>query len=106
MKKLLLGMALLFAITTTNAGNDKGKWTGYISDSKCGAEGAKDSHEECAKKCIKQGATAVFVVDKKVYTISDQKKVKEFIGKKVVITGEIKGDKLEVESISKAPAAS
>jgi hypothetical protein len=105
MKKLLLGVALLFAITTTNAGNDKGKWTGYISDSKCGAEGAKADHEACAKKCIKEGATAVFVVDKKVYAISDPKKVKEFIGKKVVVTGEIKGDKIEIENISKAPAA-
>ena len=105
MKKLLLGVALLFAITTANAGNDKGKWTGYISDSKCGAEGAKEGHVDCAKKCIKEGATAVFVVDKKVYTISDPKKVKEFIGKKVVVTGEIKGDKIEIENISKAPAA-
>jgi hypothetical protein len=104
MKKLLLGIVLFFAITTVNAGDDKGKWTGYIVDSKCGVEGAKEGHEECAKKCIKQGATAVFVVDKKVYTISDPKKVKEFIGKKVVITGEIKGDKVEIESISKAPA--
>ena len=106
MKKLLLAMALLFAITTANAGDDKGKWTGYISDSKCGVNGAKEGHVDCAKKCIKEGAATVFVVDKKVYTISDPKKAEEFIGQKVVITGEIKGDKLEIESISKAPAAS
>jgi hypothetical protein len=105
MKKLLLGLALLFAITTTSAGADKGKWTGFISDAKCGVKGAKASHADCAKKCIKEGSATVFVVDKKVYTISDPKKVEKFIGQKVVITGEIKGDKLEVESISKAPAA-
>ena len=40
-----------------------------------------------------------------VLIVSDPKKAEEFIGQKVIITGEIKGDKLEIESISKAPAA-
>lgn len=104
MKKFLLAIVLLLAITAY-AGTDKGKWTGYIGDSNCGVKGAKEGHEECAKRCIKGGAATVFIVDKKVYTVSDPKKAEEFIGQKVIITGEIKGDKLEIESITKAPAA-
>jgi hypothetical protein len=101
MKKLLLAFAFLFAMSFSYAG-DKGKWTGYISDSHCGAKGAKEGHESCAIKCIKGGAAPVFVVGKKVYSISDPKKVEDFIGKKVVITGEIKDKTLEIESISAA----
>lgn len=102
MKKLFLAIALMFSISLTYAGGGKGEWTGYISDSHCGAKGAKEGHEACAEKCIKGGASPVFVVGKKVYSISDPKKVDEFIGKKVTIKGQIKDKTLVIESISKA----
>jgi hypothetical protein len=101
MKKLLLLPILFFAITAAYAG-DKGTWTGYISDSHCGAKGAKEGHVDCAKKCVKEGAAAVFVVDDKVYSISNAKKVSKYLGEKVTITGEINGDAVTVEKISKA----
>lgn len=101
MKKILFSLVLLVAVLFTNAA-DKGKWTGYISDSKCGAGGAKEGHVECATKCIKEGAAPVLVVGKKVFKISDPKKVTEdFYGKKVTITGTLNGDTLEIESITK-----
>jgi len=98
MKKFLFAVGLLLCMFVY--ATEKGTWTGWISDSKCGANGAKEGHEECANKCIKGGASAVFVVDKKVYTITDQKKVSDFIGKKVTITGTITDDKIDVEKIS------
>jgi hypothetical protein len=99
MKKYLLLMVLFFSLALYAA--DKGTWTGYISDSHCGAKGNNDGHEDCAKKCIKDGYAPVFVVGDKVYTISDTKKVSKFIGKKVTITGTITGEALDIEKIEK-----
>ncbi len=99
MKKLLLLLVLSFAIATTYA--DKGTWTGYISDSHCGVKGNKEGHAECAAKCIKGGALPVFVVGDKVYTITDPKKVAKFYGKKVTITGNMTGDAIDIETVSK-----
>ncbi|HVY74644.1 MAG TPA: hypothetical protein VG890_07425 [Puia sp.] len=101
MKKYVLLPALFFAFSAVYAG-DKGTWTGYISDSHCGAKGAKEGHVDCAKKCIKDGAAAVFVVGDKVYTISDQKKASKYLGEKVTITGDMNGDAVTIEKISKA----
>ncbi len=100
MKKLLFSAVLFLSMLVAIAA-DKGKWTGYISDSKCGAEGGKEGHVDCATRCIKGGASPVLVVGKKVYKISDTKKVTEDLyGKKVTITGTLNGDTLEIETIS------
>ena len=31
----------------------EGSWTGYITDSKCGAKAAHEGAEECTTKCVK-----------------------------------------------------
>ncbi len=90
---------LVFAITATYA--DPGTWTGYISDSHCGAKGNNDGHSDCAKKCIKGGALPVLVVGDKVYTISDPKKVSKYIGQKVTVTGTLTGDEIAIDKVSK-----
>ena len=100
MKKYLLLTIMVLASFLTYA-IEKGTWTGYISDSHCGAKGNKEGHAECAAKCIKEGATPVFVIGEKVYTITDAKKVSKFIGQKVTITGTMNGDAIEIEKISK-----
>ena len=99
MKKYLLLAALFVALAAFRA--DKGTWTGWISDSHCGAMGNNEGHASCAKKCIKEGYAPVFVVGEKVYTINDPKKVSKYIGDKVTITGTITDDKLDIEKISK-----
>ncbi|HTQ66678.1 MAG TPA: hypothetical protein VMI12_17925 [Puia sp.] len=99
MKKLLLLLSLSFSLIVYAA--DTGTWTGYISDSHCGAKGNNDGHAACAKKCVKEGYAPVFVVGDKVYTITDTKKVSKFIGDKVTITGTITGDKIDIEKITK-----
>ncbi len=99
MKKYLLLLGLFFSIVAYAA--DKGTWTGYISDSHCGAKGNNDGHAACAKKCIKDGYAPVFVVGDKVYTINDPKKVSKYIGQKVTITGTITGDALDIEKVGK-----
>jgi hypothetical protein len=99
MKKLVLPLALFFAITLYAA--DKGTWTGFISDAHCGAKGNNAEHADCAKKCVKGGEAPVFVVGDKVYTIKDPKKVANYIGDKVKITGTITGDEINIEKVSK-----
>ena|SRR5579871_946592 len=98
MKKYLMLAALFFATTVFAA--DKGTWTGYIGDSDCGNKSG-DSHKECAKKCVKNGAAPVFVVGDKVYKITDPKKVAKFIGDKVTITGTITDDSIDIETVKK-----
>jgi hypothetical protein len=73
--------------------------TGYISDSKCGAKGDKAAHADCAAKCVKGGAAAVFVSGGKVYKIDDQSKVADHIGHKVTITGEFKDGAVAVQDV-------
>jgi len=99
MKKLLL--PLLFLISAVTYAADPGTWTGYVSDSHCGADGAKEGHVACAKKCIKEGYAPVFVVDGKVYAINDPKKVSKYLGEKVTVTGTITGDKIEIDKVTK-----
>lgn len=99
MKKYLLFIAVFMSLAVFAA--DKGTWTGYISDSHCGANGNNDGHASCAKKCIKEGYAPVFVVGDKVYAISNPKKVSDYIGDKVTITGTITDDKLEIDKVTK-----
>ncbi len=99
MKKLLLMLCLFFFMAVYAA--EKGTWTGYISDSHCGAKGNSAGHAACAKKCVKNGYAPVFVVGDKVYAISDPKKVSGYIGDKVTITGTITDDKIDIEKVTK-----
>jgi hypothetical protein len=99
MKKYLLLLMLGFSIAVYAA--EKGTWTGYISDSHCGAKGNNDGHAACAKKCVKEGYAPVFVVGDKVYKINDPKKVSKYIGDKVTITGTMTDDAIDIEKVSK-----
>ena len=101
MKKYLLTLALAF-LALIGFASDKGTWTGFITDDHCGVKSAKEDHAECARNCIAGGKNAVFVVGDKMYKISDPAKVKDFIGQKVTINGELKGDVLEIKEIKKA----
>jgi hypothetical protein len=99
MKKIL--MVLVLSLSIGAYASDPGTWTGYISDSHCGAKGNSADHADCAKKCVANGYAPVFVVGDKVYKIKDSKKVADFIGDKVSITGTITGDAIDIDKISK-----
>jgi hypothetical protein len=80
--------------------------SGTISDSMCGAKhaGAAAADAACVKKCIKGGASAVFVSEGKVYQISadSQKRVGALLGQKVTVNGKLDGDTIDVESAQAA----
>ncbi|HEY2456855.1 MAG TPA: hypothetical protein VGI13_06110 [Candidatus Acidoferrum sp.] len=95
-------LALCSAVFTMAA---DGSWTGYISDSECGAKGANEKHAACAAKCVKEhGAKYVFVndADKKVYAIDDQDKVAAHAGHHVTVKGSMDGDAIKLASLSMA----
>ncbi len=97
-------VVVLFAGALAVAGD--GSWTGYITDSKCGAKAAHEGAVECTVKCVKEGAKYVFVndSDKKVYVIDDQEKVAAHAGHHVTVKGSVEGDNLKLTSIDMAPA--
>ena len=97
MKKLFLILLLGIGM---NGFAQTAKWTAWIGDENCGAKAKDASHEACAKKCVKGGAAAVLVVDGKVYKLVDQKKVADFIGKKVTITGKLDGETIKIKKVS------
>jgi len=77
--------------------------TGYIVDKNCASKKEMLGDEACAKRCIGRGSPAVLATeDGKIYTISNQDKVKEMAGKKVTVTGKMDGDSITVDSITPA----
>lgn len=99
MKKL----ALIFVLSAAAA--LASEWTGYISESKCGAKHNDGSEASigCVKGCVKGGAKPVLVVDGKVVAISNPDKVPEALyGLKVTVSGELKDEAVEIETIEAA----
>ncbi|HUJ29742.1 MAG TPA: hypothetical protein VLY23_00565 [Candidatus Acidoferrum sp.] len=84
-------------------------WTGWISDSMCGAKGANAGHKDCAMKCVKdKGASYVFVdtKSKKIMKIHNQDAVTEAnLGMEVKVTGHVMEDgQVHVDKIAAAMA--
>ena len=75
--------------------------TGYVVDKNCASKKAMLGNEACAQACIKKGSPAVLATeDGKIYTISNQDKVKDVAGKKVTVTGKVEGDSITVENVT------
>jgi len=95
------GTLLAAALTMASDGS----WTGWISDSQCGAKGANAQAGECTTKCVKEhGAKYVFVndADKKIYAVDAQDKVAPHAGHHVTVTGSVDGDTIKLSSIDMA----
>ena len=100
---VLLSFALLFALTVSLSAKD-GKWTGWITDTKCGAGGAKAAHKECALKCADGGEKLAFFnsADKKIYALDNQDLAKEHVGHEVTVYGTADADGIKVSKIEMA----
>jgi len=92
-------LAILFATLSLAASADTKtmSWTGWISDSHCGAKGMSADHKACAQTCVKtKGASWVFVngADKKVLNIHNQDAVNadKDLGTEVKVTGHLMED--------------
>jgi len=84
---VLLGLALVFAFTLSLTAADS-SFSGWISDAKCGAGGAKAEHKECALKCADGGQKLVLVTsDQKVHALDNQELAKKHLGHPVTVQG-------------------
>jgi hypothetical protein len=108
MKKLfsasfVLALALGAASFALGAGAADGTWSGYVTETHCGAAGAKAEHADCAVKCVKEkGAKwALYNTDDKsmfVLTGDDatMAKMAGMAGKKVTVKGSMDKDKKSI----------
>jgi hypothetical protein len=87
---LVAAVVVLSAPLTFAADAAKGQWTGYVTDTHCGANGAtKDHTAGCVEKCMRGGSKAELYVEaeKKSYPLNDFSKVKALVGERVTVKG-------------------
>lgn len=82
-------------------------WTGYITDTHCGKNGAsKDHTARCVEKCMKSGSKAQIFneADGKIVNLDGIDKVKALVGARVTVTGTLdaKTNTITVETAEKA----
>jgi len=94
-------------------GSFAAEFTGYVSDAKCAATGAKAktaaewikpaAFEACVKDCLKEGSEAVFVTeDNKTlkFDAASLEKIKEHYGHKVRVSGKVANGVLTVDTVT------
>jgi len=108
-KRLLVCAVALMIVAGMTLAADKakeGSWTGWITDTHCGAKGDNAKHEACAKKCA-DTMNAKYALynpaDKKIYILDPQDKVAAHAGHHVTVKGAVEGDTIKVSSIQMAP---
>ncbi len=105
-KRLLFCAVALLIVAGMTVAADKGKegsWTGWVTDSMCGAKGDNAKHADCAAKCVKEhGAKyALYNPDeKKVYVLDPQDKAAAHAGHHVTVKGTVEGDTIKVNTIT------
>jgi len=108
MKNLILSFAIVLTVGTTMAFSlmRPQRMKGYIDDSMCASTKTPictpETRVKCATKCVANGAAAVFVSDDKVYKISNQKDVQDYLGKNVLLEANVNNDSIEITKISEA----
>lgn len=96
--------SIIFALTLTSSMSlfaAKTSVTGILTDDMCTKKHMMPGkpNADCVRECIKHGAKYVVVSQGKVYELQgDQNTFSELAGKKVTITGEVKGSVLSVSS--------
>jgi hypothetical protein len=103
MKKLVALTVISFALALPALAAE---WTGYITDTHCGKNGAtKDHTAACVEKCMKAGSKAQIwnEADQKIYDLDSFDKVKALMGNKVTVTGTLDAasNTIKVESAAK-----
>ena len=97
MKKLTAVAALALGLAAVGMAAE---FKGFVEDTKCSTNPAMKNDAECAQKCIKGGSPAVLVTDEgKIYKISNQAKITDHAGMKVIVAGDLKGDTITVASV-------
>ena len=100
MKKQLIATAVLALTFSGSAFGETFK--GFITDKMCSQKHKADDKDsiEFAKRCLKGGEPAVFVVDGKIYKIDNPDAIKDHIGTTITVDGKLTGDSIHIDAIS------
>jgi hypothetical protein len=103
----LLAMVMTVVAAARLGAGAKDEWTGWITDTHCGVNGANRDHTAaCVEKCMKGGSKVQIYVEseKKAYPLNDFQKVKALVGQKVTVKGSLDDatGTITVESATKA----
>ena len=79
-------------------------WTGWVTDTHCGAKGQSAGHAMCAKRCAQNGAKLVLLSDEgHVYFLEPMDLVLESAGRYVYVLGSMAtGNVINVTSVETA----
>jgi hypothetical protein len=96
MKRTVMAMIVLALVTAAALARNQ-RWTGYVSDAKCGAK----VDVACAKKCIEAGEKVVFVNDgdKVVIPVTNPEALKGHEGHHVMVEGKLENNALTVSKV-------
>jgi hypothetical protein len=82
--------------------SDLSSFSGLITDSYCGARHQRHSNltpEDCARACIRNGATYVLVNGRHRYNLSgDEESLNKLLGTRATVTGTLQGETISVSS--------
>jgi hypothetical protein len=100
---LLIGLSFAHA---TPAGG-KQTFTGEVGDAMCGRKHMDGTPAECTRTCVQHGSKYALVVDDKIYALDTTDKaalatLDQQAGKRVTVTGALKGNEIEVSSVAEA----
>ena len=93
----ILSISALIALLAIGVLAKNQRWTGYVSDAKCGAK----LDAACTKKCLEAGEKMVFVNDgdKTVVPVANPEKLKDHVGQHLLIEGRIDNNMLTVSNV-------
>jgi hypothetical protein len=104
MKKILIiGFAMLaFSTIAIMASAESTTVKGWVSDTQCGAKGAKATHATCVGKCVAKGAKIAIVndADSKVLIVDNPDVLKGHEGHHISATGTVTGDTIHVDNVA------
>ncbi len=100
---IILSVFLLSVAGFAATGDDAGSWTGWITDTQCAANGAKEGHGDCAKRCAGRGEKLALVDDEgHLFVLAPQDKAMESAGQYVKVTGKLADGTITIEAIEAA----
>ena len=93
----ILSISALIALLAIGVLAKNQRWTGYVSDAKCGVK----LDAACTKKCLEAGEKMVFVKDgdKSVVPVANPEKLKDHVGQHLLIEGRIDNNMLTVSNV-------
>ena len=104
-KRLLIcafALIVLAGLSLAAGKATEGSWTGWVTDTKCGAKGTNAEHAACAKKCVGEGTEkyALYTpADKKIYVLDPQDQAAAHVGHQVTVKGAVEGNTIKISSI-------